>query len=279
MSEYTADQIVLMRRVHCPKATDDEFEIFKSQVERTGLDPFARQIYAVGRWDSRQKREVLSVQTSIDGFRLIAERTGKYAGQRGPEWCGPDGVWVDVWIHHEPPVAARVAALRHDFAEPCWGVARFDSYAGRTKSGELSMFWKKMPDLMIAKVAEALALRKAFPQELSGLYTGDEMQQATTPAEPEENKKNEVAAKPISEWKIGEDMKYTLHGEGDANDEDMLRALFSLLNADFKTREPDVAKKIIAANLENMELLPEKGKVVLEEIMVKRGLVEQEDAG
>ena len=276
MSEYTADQIVLMRRVHCPKATDDEFEIFKSQVERTGLDPFARQIYAVGRWDSRQKREVLSVQTSIDGFRLIAERTGKYAGQRGPEWCGPDGVWVDVWIHHEPPVAARVAALRHDFAEPCWGVARFDSYAGRTKSGELSMFWKKMPDLMIAKVAEALALRKAFPQELSGLYTSDEMQQATSTEDAKPTQ--EKSEKKYVAWHRNQEMKYVVAGTDDHTTNDAIRELFTLLRYDLENQEPDVAKKIIAANLENMELMPEKGKVALEEIMVKRGLVEQEEA-
>ena len=84
-----------------------------------------------------------------------------------------------MWLKEKPPAAARVAALRKDFAEPCWGVARFSSYAAT------SPFWKKMPELMIAKVAEALALRRAFPQELSGLYTGDEMDQAGPAQQPE----------------------------------------------------------------------------------------------
>lgn len=163
-----------------------QFELFLEVAKRVGLSPLNRQITPMirrsknkqtGQWEPQ-----MTIITNIDGFRVIAERSGKYAGQVGPFWCGEDGEWKEVWLQKEHPRAAKVGVLRSDFKEPLWGVATWDSYVqtyerdGRTTVGPM---WAKMPDIMLAKVAEALALRKAFPQDLSGLYSADEMDQAS----------------------------------------------------------------------------------------------------
>ena len=182
---WTSSELDLIKQQIAPGATDGELALFAQVCRQTGLNPFTKQIYAVKRWDSAKRQETTAFQVGIDGMRLVAERTGKYVGQRGPYWCGPDGEWTDAWLSPEPPAASKVAILRSDFAEPLWAFVRYDSYVQRTKEGAPTRFWKLMPDIMLAKCAESLGIRKAFPQELSGVYTEDEMGQAEAPREVE----------------------------------------------------------------------------------------------
>lgn len=184
--EFTREQIDLIKTTIAKDATDAELELFLWTCKRLRLDPFGRQIYFIKRSsgdDSGGKEG--RAQVSIDGFRLVAERTGEYQGQTPPEWARVtfvDGAplieWFPVWPFSDPPHSARVGIYRRGFREPMYGVARFDAYKVTKSGGALNRMWSKMGPEMLAKCAEALGLRKAFPQELSGVYTTDEMGQA-----------------------------------------------------------------------------------------------------
>ena len=177
-------QLAALRQIGLSDAPQGDLQLFLHYAQKTGLDPFSRQIYMIGRWDGRTGSNRYTIQSSIDGLRIIAQRSGEYGGQTQPLWAGSDGVWRDVWLDQNPPLAAKVGVYRAGFAEPLMAVATLTSYMPTGKDGRPQGLWAKMPDVMLAKVAEALALRKAFPNDLSGIYTSEEMDQADAKAMP-----------------------------------------------------------------------------------------------
>lgn len=163
--------------------TDAELAVVAEICNRTRLDPLAKppQIYFIPRRDSNLKRDVMTPQVSIDGLRLMASRSRHYAGQVGPHWCGPDGVWKDMWLADEHPAAARVGTLRRGSREPIWGVATWKEWAqyetvwegpeGSRRPGgkKLASFWETKGAHMLAKTAEAISLKRALPHETNDL--------------------------------------------------------------------------------------------------------------
>lgn len=174
-TEFDGDQVAILRSLGVEKANRGDLALFFHVAKRTGLDPFARQIYMIERWSKDGPKQ--TIQTGIDGFRLVAQRTCERRGEalsyEDTQWCGEDGQWRDVWLSKEPPQAARVTVLRDGARFPA--VALLHEYAQTKRDGALTQMWATKPALMLAKCAEALALRKAFPLDLSGLYTADEM--------------------------------------------------------------------------------------------------------
>lgn len=167
---FTQKQIAALRQLGVEKVNESDLEVFFHQCVRTGLDPFARQVYLVGRWDGRAQAQKYTIQTGIDGYRLIAERTGVYAGNDESWVEGPNGL----------PTSSTVTVYKMIGGNRCpfSATAHWSEYCQTTKDARPMGLWAKMPHRMLAKCAEALALRKAFPQDLSGVYTSEEMSQA-----------------------------------------------------------------------------------------------------
>lgn len=176
---FTAEQSRMIRDTFANGASEAEFLPLMEVAKARKLNPLLRQIHFVKRWDSGKHREVWAVQVSIDGLRAIAERTGRYAGQDEPEFVeGPEG----------RPVSCKVRVYRKDWTRPAVGVAFWSEFVQTTRDKQTgkerpNAMWGRMPHLMLAKVAEALAIRKAFPEDTSGLYTGDEIPATETVAE------------------------------------------------------------------------------------------------
>lgn len=200
-----AQRRALLSLANLPADTPNEvLATFFHNCQATGLDPFRREIYLIGRGKKEKK---YTIQTGIDGFLHIAEDTGEYDGIEGPQWCGDDGVWVDVWVSKTPPTAARAGVRRKGHSAVSWGIAVYDEfvpmeevwegpYGARKATGryEPAAMWQKMPSNQLAKCAIAQAVRKAFPRNTAGLYVNEEMQVADATERNEARREEEATA-------------------------------------------------------------------------------------
>lgn len=174
---FTERQEAIIRTLIAPDVNNDEMALFLEVCRSTGLNPLMRQVYAIVRNKDDEKKRAMTIQTGIDGYRLLAARTGALAGIDDPVYDTEDG-------KHPNRATVTVYRLISGQRVPFTATARWREYAALTKDGQPVAMWAKMPWLMLGKCSEALALRRAFPAELSGVYTGEEMAQADNPPLP-----------------------------------------------------------------------------------------------
>lgn len=159
-----------------PKASDGELQVFFYQAKKSGLDPLTNQIHLVTRMNRKTNKYQSTIQTGIDGFRAIADRTGTYAGADDAVFDEGLTQFQMIKAKRNPSTATvTVYKIVGGVRCPFVATAEWDAYYPGKEGG---FMWEKMPYLMLAKCAEALALRKAFPAQLSGVYSDDEMHQA-----------------------------------------------------------------------------------------------------
>lgn len=168
---FDTEQKSLIKNYLCKGINDEELTLFAAVCKKTGLDPFMKQIYAVKRKNYKTGLEDMTIQTSIDGYRLIAERTGRYVPGSKSTFEYKDG-----------QVFSATSYVKKMTSDGIWHEISVEAFMDEykppiTKNGYENPFWKDKPHIMLAKCAESLALRKAFPNELSGLYSEEEMHQ------------------------------------------------------------------------------------------------------
>ena len=221
----------LIKRTLCPKATDNDLELFWMVCQRTGLDPFAKQIYPVVR-NSKDNGPMMSIQTSIDGYRLIADRTNKYCPGREATYT----------YDSDDNVLTATSYIKKLTNDGTWhevaATAHWDEYV-QMYDKKPTKFWAQMPHVMLAKCAEALALRKCFPAELSGIYTADEMAQADSETIP-----TQVVPtyKPAPKAQQIEEKKPVVEIDVVKINADKVMFLTDMINGDEKLRESLIKK-------------------------------------
>jgi phage recombination protein Bet len=170
-ANYTREQCDLVKRTVCRNATDDELALFLGTAQRLGLDPFTKQIYSIERWNSETGQKERQIQIGIDGFRVVAERTGKYLPGPKPtfEVDGEGRILSCV------ATVLKWSALDSEW-HPIEAECAYEEFVQHRKDGKPTRMWAQMPRVMLSRSAESLALRRAFPMDLGGVcLRGDDV--------------------------------------------------------------------------------------------------------
>lgn len=178
-------QDAALAQIGLREAGNADKAVFLHQCQRTGLDPFARQIYMIGRNEKQPDGswgKKWTIQTGIEGWRVIRDRAEKREKVRGSlgraVWYDDDNNEYKVWVRAEAPAACEITYTVKDIAgneTPYTSVLQFREYLQTTKEGKPASQWATKPVHMLEKCTEADVYRKAFPQDFSGVYLDDAM--------------------------------------------------------------------------------------------------------
>lgn len=228
--QWTTAQLEIVKRTIAPDLNEDELMIFAHICHRVRLDPFAKQIYAI------KRRDNMCIQTGIDGFRLVAERSGKYAPGNDTEFIYDDKNRL---------LGAKVYVKKLT-ADGTWHNISATAFLSEYNANQ--GLWRKMPHVMIEKCAEARALRRAFPADLSGLYSDDEMEQADAKPQPFP----ESLPKPTISAEKAKQIDDYINGYEDIRD-----GLLKICNVksvyDIKEEQLEACRKFVSAQLKLKE--------------------------
>lgn len=175
--QWTPAQDAALAQLGIADASDGDKQVFLHVSQRTGLDPFSRQIYMIPRSEKKGNGWVTkwTIQTGIDGWRVIRARAERREGIRGrlarAVFYDPEGSEYKVWVRREPPVACEITYTAIDAAgneTPYTSVLRYAEYC-QVRDGKPVAQWAMKPAHMLEKCVEADVYRKAFPQDFSGL--------------------------------------------------------------------------------------------------------------
>lgn len=148
----------LIRQTYAKDLTEPEFQLVIAEANSRGLSALNREVVGI------KFQGKMSTFVTLAGLRRLADRTGLIRGVDGPHWRGADGVWRDVWTEETPPIAARVLVWRVDGDRPYVGTAVWKEraqYFFKEGQKRLSQTWAAMPALMLGKVAESDAYKRA----------------------------------------------------------------------------------------------------------------------
>ena len=181
MKQYSSEQLDIIKQTVAKGATDLELAWFLHVAKELSLSPLRKQIHAVKRWSRKDGKEVMTIQTGIDGFRSIADSTGTYApSERDP---------VTKYDEKQRLFSVTVYGKKFIRADRSWhefsATALWDEFVPmeeRDGQRQIPFMWTKMPYNQLEKFAEAKMLRRGWPDKFSGVYVHEEMARADAEA-------------------------------------------------------------------------------------------------